>query len=103
MTTTTINQAIAQTIIDQIGGDRFAFMTGSKNFMSIDSGLQFSIGRNVLKCNRITIILNGRDLYDVTYYSIRGVSVKIKHSESDIYAENLRQSIENATELYTSL
>jgi|TARA_Y100000034_G_scaffold132845_1_gene196821 hypothetical protein len=103
MTTATENQRIAQTIIAQLGGNMFAVMTGSKMFISIDNGVQFNIGRNSLKCNKITITLNGNDYYDVTYWSIRGVSIKIKREVTDIFAGTLRQEIEEATGLYTSL
>ena len=103
MTTNTNDQLTAQTILDQLGGNSFSIMTGSKMFMSIDNGLQFSIGRNSLKCNKVRITLNINDLYDVSYYSTRGASVKVKREVTDIYAETLRQEIETATGLRTSL
>lgn len=37
---------IAQTIYEQLGADRFAFMTGAKNIVGLDEGLMFSIPRN---------------------------------------------------------
>ena len=103
MTTATNDQLTAQTILDQLGGNRFSVMTGAKMFMSIDNGLQFNIGRNALKCNKVRITLNLNDLYDVSYYSIRGASVKVKREVTDIYAETLRQEIQEATGLYTRI
>ena len=37
---------IAKTILEQIGGRRFAAMTGSKDFTDMGNGLRMSLARN---------------------------------------------------------
>ena len=37
---------IAKTILEQIGGRRFAAMTGSKDFIDMGNGLRMSLARN---------------------------------------------------------
>ena len=59
------SMAIAKTILEQLGGGRFIAFTGAKDFLTIDNGLRFRIGRNASKANRVEIRLNGSDLYDM--------------------------------------
>ena len=40
---------IAKTILQQIGGRRFAAMTGSKDFIDMGNGLRMSLARNKTK------------------------------------------------------
>ena len=43
---------IAKTILQQIGGKRFATMTGSRNFIDMGNGLRMSLARNKTSANR---------------------------------------------------
>ena len=47
---------IAKTIFEQIGGRRFAAMTGSKDFIDMGNGLRMSLARNKTSANRLDII-----------------------------------------------
>ena len=47
---------IAKTILEQIGGRRFATMTGSKDFIDMGNGLRMSLARNKTSANRLDII-----------------------------------------------
>ena len=67
----TRNQEIANTILEQLGGRRFIVMTGAKDFVAIDNGLRFTIGRNASKANRVAIKLNSLDLYDIEFFYYR--------------------------------
>ena len=40
---------IAKTIFEQIGGRRFAAMTGSKDFIDMGNGLRMSLARNKME------------------------------------------------------
>ena len=71
------NTAVANTIYQQLGGGRFAAMTGAKNFLAIDNGLRFRIGRNASKANMVEIKLNGLDLYDIKFIKHTPYSFKI--------------------------
>ena len=60
---------IAQTILQQIGGRRFAAMTGSRNFTDLGNGLLMSLAKNMTSANRLEIIYDeGADLYDMRFY-----------------------------------
>ena len=95
---------IANTILQQLGGNRFAVMTGAKNFVGMSNGLMFGLRRGAKNgINKVRITLDPSDTYTVEFYKIRGVNVS-KVSESDmVYADSLRKTFESATGLYTSL
>ncbi len=60
---------IAQTILEQIGGRRFAVMTGSKNFTDLGNGLLMSLAKNTTSANRLeTIYDEVTDLYNMRFY-----------------------------------
>ena len=60
---------IAKTIMEQIGGRRFAAMTGSKDFIDMGNGLRMSLARNKTSANRLDIIYDGgADLYNMRFY-----------------------------------
>ena len=49
---------IAKTILQQIGGNRFATMTGSKDFIDLGNGLRMNLSRNKTSANRLDILLD---------------------------------------------
>ena len=61
---------IAKTILEQIGGRRFAAMTGSKDFIDMGNGLRMSLARNKTSANRLDIIYDegGRPLQICVFY-----------------------------------
>ncbi|HJG89326.1 hypothetical protein [Barnesiella viscericola] len=60
---------IAQTILEQIGGRRFAVMTGSKNFTDLGNGLLMNLAKNTTSANRLEIIYDEvTDLYNMRFY-----------------------------------
>lgn len=93
------DMTVSKTILSQLGGNRFAAMTGAKNFVGGDDYLMFSIGRNRLGANRCKIVLNRHDLYDITFLSIRGTGMKIRETRSDVFAHDLTEVIGEATGL----
>ena len=105
--TTTQTHIIATTIFEQLGGRRFAFMTGAKNFMSSGPALLFSLPGSGGFCkdsiNRVSIRLTGRDDYDVTFSRVRGSKVTAISTHEGIYADQLRDVFTAATGLQTSL
>ena len=60
---------IAKAILQQIGGKRFATMTGSRDFIDMGNGLRMSLARNKTSANRLDIIYDGgADLYNMRFY-----------------------------------
>ena len=67
---------IAKTILEQIGGRRFAAMTGSKDFIDMGNGLRMSLARNKTSANRLDIIYDGgadlcKHSNKCTFYTLR--------------------------------
>lgn len=97
------NKNIADTILAQLGGGRFAAMTGSKNFQTVERGLTFKIGRNDSKITHCTITLRGDDTYDVRFQRVYGMKITERGLTEGAYADMLRPLFETATGMYTSL
>lgn len=115
MTTT---MTAAETIYQQLGGNRFAAMTGAKNFLALKNGLRFRIGRNASKANMVEIKLNGLDLYDIVFIKHTPYSFKIGKDGSytetpernrtiarfdSYYGDMLQDCFTRVTGMYTSL
>ncbi|MFA5071241.1 MAG: hypothetical protein WC511_02610 [Candidatus Pacearchaeota archaeon] len=99
----TTGKEMANTILAQLGGNKFIAMTGSKNFAYSDNTLSFRVGRNAKNISGVRITLNGKDLYDVQYLKIRGVKVTVAVEENDIYWDMLQVSFTKNTGLDTHL
>ena len=105
----TNSQQVAHTILNQLGGNRFCVMTGAKNFVALDLGLRMDLPRNASGANRLEIRLNGKDLYDVRFYSGRlsrktyEYKVVEKANFKDLYCDQLQEIFTEVTGMYTSL
>lgn len=99
---------VAKTIIDQLGGQRFAAMTGAKGWTALqvneqqDGGVQFRIGRNAKSIHWVRVTLTYADTYTMEFG--RGYKTsRVVSTFEDIYCDQLRGTFEDATGLYTSL
>jgi hypothetical protein len=95
--------AVANTILNQLGGNRFLAMTGAKSLIYDDNSLRFRIGRNKSKSNLVKIILTSQDLYDVEFGRAHGIKYKVLDTVRGVGAENLTDVFTNYTGLFTSL
>lgn len=108
---------IATTILAQLGGgNRLKMMIGAKDFTALEvdgkPALSFKFKMSK-KYNYIVIALNAMDLYDITFKKMKSPMQILKEdvyqpftredTQSDIYAEDMRSTIEQATGLYLSL
>jgi len=59
---------VADIILQQLGGNKFTVMTGSKNYVSDGNTLRMSLARNKTSANRLEITLNGIDLYKMRFF-----------------------------------
>ena len=58
--------------MEQIGGKRFAVMTGSRDFVDMGNRLRMSLARNKTSANRLDIIYDaGTDLYNMRFSARR--------------------------------
>lgn len=101
------SKTIANTIYQQIGGNRFKTMTGAKSFVIIDSGLQFDLPNRFAKngINRITVKLDPSDTYTVTAFKLCRKSMVLSkmEEESMIYCDMLEDIFTSFTGLVTRL
>lgn len=100
---------IAKTILQQIGGNRFVVMTGSKNFIDLGNGLRMNLARNQTQANRLKIILDeATDTYTMTFYRqvvtkrLEVIVTEIFHCDM-VYCDMLEEMFTSVTGLYTRL
>lgn len=71
--------SIGQEILRQLGGNRFAMMTGAKNFVASERGLHFSLPGGGGFCkdgiNRVIVELQPNDLYHIQFLRVRGIKI----------------------------
>jgi hypothetical protein len=103
--------SVAETILNQLGGNRFKVMTGAKDFIDDGNALEFSFPtckagtcKGVSRCR---IELMPVDLYKVTFYKVRNfveTSIVTPFESRDyIYFNQLEDIFTECTGLYTSL
>ena len=110
-------------IVEQIGGNKFLVMTGSKfqHYGYDDLGyvyLMIKLTKNQSKAQYLKIQLNGLDLYDLTFSRIKRtltplakeLGIKIYDEEvitvkeyTDVYADMLQDIFTSVTGMYTRL
>ena len=99
------DQTVAKIIYRQIG-QRGMTMIGARSHVSTHNSLRFRIGRNSKKVNYIQITLNELDLYDIEFSQVRVTPIpeyKTKATILNVYADMLRNVIEENTGMYLSL
>jgi len=111
---------VADTIVAQLGGQRFVAMTGAHTFLGFPKGstggtdetatgpgVSFKLRRGANRgINYVRVWLRGDDTYDIGFYRIpsrSGRSPKTLHSYQGIYADQLQQVFTAVTGLYTTL
>lgn len=104
MTTSEINQQVAETILQQLGGRKFTVMTGSKNYAAIENGLQMHLTRNKIGAKYLTITLDEMDTYTMTFSKLnKDFSLKVLAVKEGIYNDMLQRIFTDVTGLYTRL
>lgn len=105
----------ATTILQQLGGNKFVVMTGSKNFLYAEKSetvnnewLRMDLTTNKAKCNRLKITLNDDDTYTMKFYKqvIKNyVDVVISNEQTfeGVYCDMLQEIFTQVTGLYTRL
>ena len=85
------------TIINQLGGNKFQAMTGANMFVATENGIQFSF-KGCKTANKCRITLRSDDKLNRK----EGTCPLTKEIEM-VYAENLQNVFESATGLYVTL
>lgn len=97
------NKEIATVILSQLGGSgRLNAMLGVKQLTIVENGLsiKYKVSSPV---NYIKITLNGLDLYNIEMGKIWGYNYKIVNQVNDIFAEDMKNIIEDTCKVRLSL
>ena len=64
---------VGNTILQQLGGNRFRVMTGASSFLAGKNSLQFNLPTRLTKygINKCVITLAPTDLYTISFYKVR--------------------------------
>lgn len=102
-------KTVAETILAQLGGQRFVAMTGARNLMSDDSrglgSLTMKLPRQMTRdgITHVRITLQINDTYKVDFMKVRGVNCATLQSCLNVYAEDLQRIFTEVTGLDTHL
>ena len=96
--------SVANEIYRQLGGNKFAVMTGAKNFIDLENGIRVKIGRNKTNHNWMEVTLNSLDLYDVAFAKLTKLGERKSLKEyKNVYNDSLVELFERHTGMYTKL
>ena len=110
--------ALAQTILQQMGGNKFLVMTGCKDLVwdEKNSTLRMSIPKNGSKANRLWVTYNwGSDSYTMRFFRYTAPRLNSKTYEwseekitevaefKEIYFDQLQELFTEVTKMYTRL
>jgi hypothetical protein len=94
---------VANTILAQLGGRAFKVITGAKDFVGGADSLSFSIPKAKKGINKVRIVLNAADTYDVTFYKYARLDLNEIATVNNVYCDQLQDVFTTHTGLYTSL
>ncbi len=94
---------VAQTILQQLGGNKFLAMTGASNLLGSENGLSFKIGRNDRKITHVRVTLTAMDDYQLEFLTIRGTKIAPAGFAEGINADNIANVFSTKTGMATSL
>ena len=98
------NLIVAETILKQLGGNKFRMMTGAKNLAGDENSLSMRIGRNSSNSNYLKITLNMMDLYDMEFCKLTKMGEKKSVTEyNNVYNDMMTDQFTAHTGMYTSL
>lgn len=107
-TTEIASSVVGKTILAQLGGNKFISMTGAKNLVWLERGLQcdLPVRSTKNKANRLQIVLTTDDLYAMAFYKWDAKKLLMKpvgQHTSGLDAEGLRRTFTEQTGLEISL
>lgn len=110
MSTATVSREdqIINTMIQQLGGNRFFAMTGTKpQYKDTKNGdvlLAFKLTRNASKATHLKLTYKGGlDLYEMEFVKCSVKEIKTVKKFEQLYGDQLQEIFTDATGLYTRL
>jgi len=99
-----MSNQIAQTILSQLGGNRFIAMTGAKDLNHTSNALHFKFGAGAKnKANHCSITLQTDDTYMIEFHRVVSVNCKFIGSFRDVYSNALATVFSRETGFNTHL
>jgi hypothetical protein len=96
--------SIAKEILNQLGGNMFVTMTGSKDFVGGENFLQFKVGKGAAKgINFVKITLTIMDTYTVEFFKFRAAKLTPIAVREEVYNDELQAVFTQETGFYTSI
>lgn len=106
---------VANTILEQLGGNKFIAMTGAKNFLADGNTLRMTLPKNMSKANRLYITLEADDTYTMHFFKFTAGRLNKKTFEftedkvvevrtiNGVYFDMLQDLFTEVTGMYTHL
>jgi hypothetical protein len=76
-----MSNQVVDTIFEQLGGNKFLAMTGSKNLIMDGNNLHMTLVKNISKAKHLTITLTEKDTYNLRFFNITGGKLNLKTYE----------------------
>jgi len=112
MTTTeersAVNNQIINTMMQQLGGNKFMVMTGSKpqykQINCVNPLIAFKLVRNYSKANYLKVTyMIGTDLYKMEFIRMTKKKIETLQEFNNIFGDQLQSIFTEVTQLYTKL
>ena len=95
---------VANTILKQIGGNKFCAMVGAKSLIAGENSLNIQFRAKAKnKAKGLVITLDADDTYIMRFYSIRKLEVVERGTFKNVYCDMLNNIFEEETGLATRL
>ena len=113
--------SVADTILAQLGGQKFIVMTGAKNFVwdNENQTLRMTLPKNGSKANRLYITLRWDDTYNMRFFRYTPSKLRINNKKGTadfvaekieevktyemVYCDQLQELFTEVTKMYTHL
>ena len=94
---------VAETILKQLGGRRFAVMTGANNFIDGGDSLSMKLKRNQSGANYLRITLTPADEYKMEFIKANVKGMKTIKEFDGVFCDQLQNFFTEVTGMYTRL
>lgn len=96
---------VPETIYQQLGGQRFAALTGTRKLVGYTNGLTMTLAKNESGANRLAITLTPNDTYVMRFFKYSPYSETMTEIElfEDVYCDQLQDLFEHVTGFDLSL
>ena len=106
---------IANTILEQLGGQKFIAMTGANHFVADGNTLRMALPKNASKANRLYITLDATDTYTMHFFKYTAGRLNMKtfawtedktvevKTISGVFWDSLQAIFTEVTGMYTHL